>query len=116
MARTNTGNYRPELVYPCAGPCGRDTRPSSWYSNDLPEEYQDTIVRATKTMCATCYNRTPEAQERRAKPKVEAVLTEKDYENIRQAEAFARARQARLARKGAVSRLRTARPVMAGRG
>jgi hypothetical protein len=66
-------------------------------------------------MCSSCYNKTPEVIQRKAEPRPEPVLTAKDLENIRQAEAFNEARRQRLARQNAGARLRRAQPIMAGR-
>lgn len=115
MARTPK-IFDPAQVRPCQGPCGRMTRPTSWNKEEIPEEYKDTIARATALLCSTCHKKDPEVLARRLEPKPETVLTQKDLDNIAQAQAFAKARQERLARQGAGKRLRTARPIMAGRG
>ncbi|ALY10594.1 hypothetical protein FDH86_gp059 [Arthrobacter phage Tank] len=115
MVKKKVPVFDPQLVYPCEGTCGRDTRPTSWLASQLPEEFKNTVARAGNRMCAGCYRKSPEVIERKSQPKPDVVLTAKDLDNIRQAEEFAAARKARLARQNAGARLRRAQPVMAGR-
>lgn len=111
MSRKGTQNFDPANVKPCAGTCGRDTRPSTWRAVDVPPELRHAVIRAGADMCGRCYKNSPEYANRASRPVVEVELTDRDLHNIRVAQRYAREREARL---GGTTRRRT--PALAGRG
>lgn len=85
-------------IRPCAGPCGRMTRPSSLAKSDYP----DTVTRQNGTHCGTCFRgvaaeQKPEGREltaaaeaRRTQRLADAEQARKAYEAQRAARAKAR--------------------------